>query len=530
MSDALLKKNENCQNEIENFETDDKEEELQKKKKKSRLIKSIIITIALILIIAVFICYKFFFKSKPNAVNSFEILDKYNNLGKKDDNLVALLTSEHFLERRERNFMNIEIIFHLNKDDVDKDKLLKAIKLTIENQGIFHSLFYIKNNKFYVKFDNNLYPEIVSTNIKESDYQNYLFEIEQQLKFSLNKLLYKVYVIQTEKSVYCTFFFHHAIFDKMSLDALVHTLNNAYASFNDNKPFKNEDYFYARLYEYNLKLRNEKNTINDIQKFYFSNYDLGRTFKGYHFDKDIQKPLTNLVLLFADKSDKGLRDKIHNLFNGDMTKMSMFNMICQIYNVYLYNNMEDPIPEIAYVRHGRNLKYYRNSMGAFLQISFIKYDFSKYAIKKGDKKYLNVQHFYDNAKSQFDEQKLISGYHTSFENYDLLKGLDNLSFGQMYRVDNGDSIMPKYLFGKKLLENTKGGMIFAGDPNADHLQRLIFQNVYSDDAILNYFGVSAECYKIESLKKISTLFYKVADALSDGLLSNDKLIEIKMLD
>ena len=33
MSDALLKKNENCQNEIENFETDDKEEELQKKKK-----------------------------------------------------------------------------------------------------------------------------------------------------------------------------------------------------------------------------------------------------------------------------------------------------------------------------------------------------------------------------------------------------------------------------------------------------------------------------------------------------------------
>ena len=41
-----------------------------------------------------------------------------------------------------------------------------------------------------------------------------------------------------------------------------------------------------------------------------SNYDLGRTFKYFHKDKDIQTPLKDTVLGFFKMSDKSLRDKI----------------------------------------------------------------------------------------------------------------------------------------------------------------------------------------------------------------------------
>ena len=259
MADALLKNNEVSQNEYENFETDEnKTEELKKRNKKSKL-KSVIISIILLVIFSGFIYYKFFYKSQQKISNSLPLLEQYNNLGKKDENLELFLFTELFLAKRNEKYMNVEIIFHLKKDDVDKDKLLKAIKLTVENQGVLQSIFYEKNNKYYIKFDKNLYPEIISKTIKESDYQNYLNEIEKQLDFSLNKLMYKIYIIQTESSLYSLFFFHHAIFDKTSLDALVHTLNQAYIS--DIIPFKNEDYFYGALYEYNLKLRNEKQSI-----------------------------------------------------------------------------------------------------------------------------------------------------------------------------------------------------------------------------------------------------------------------------
>ena len=40
---------------------------------------------------------------------------------------------------------------------------------------------------------------------------------------------------------------------------------------------------------------------------------------------------------------------------------------------------------------------------------------------------------------------------------------------------------------------------------------------------------ASDCYNLETLKKISNLFYKVVDTLSDGFLNKDKLIEIKML-
>ena len=44
-----------------------------------------------------------------------------------------------------------------------------------------------------------------------------------------------------------------------------------------------------------------------------------------------------MVNAFGDISSKNLRDKIYNIFNDDLSKISMFNMICQLYTLYLYN-------------------------------------------------------------------------------------------------------------------------------------------------------------------------------------------------
>ena len=56
--------------------------------------------------------------------------------------------------------------------------------------------------------------------MKESDYKNYIDEIEQHIDFPLNKLMYKIYIIQTEESFYLIFLMHHTLSDKMTNDAL----------------------------------------------------------------------------------------------------------------------------------------------------------------------------------------------------------------------------------------------------------------------------------------------------------------------
>ena len=134
MTDTLLK---DKNNEIyENFETDDKEEELKKKKSKSKLAKLLIIVIIFIFIFGCFIYYKYFHRFS-NSLN-LTLLEEYNELGKKDENLQLFFSIEFGLERRRRKFMNGEFTFQLNKDDIDKNKLLKAINLVVENQAIFH--------------------------------------------------------------------------------------------------------------------------------------------------------------------------------------------------------------------------------------------------------------------------------------------------------------------------------------------------------------------------------------------------------
>ena len=174
-------------------------------------------------------------------------------------------------------------------------------------------------------------------------------------------------------------------------------------------------------------------------------------------------------------------------------------------------------------------------MGCIIQYAFINYNFLKNSIKIKDKNYLNVQEFFDNAKKQFDDQKLLDRYVNTFENYDAINSLDNILYSQAYQIDEVDEVLfakllPKQLFWKKLLENTRGRIIFVADKNENHFVRLFIENIYTPNGIVNHVGGFADSYKPETLKKISDLFYKVAETLSDGLLSDDKLIEIKMLD
>ena len=236
----------------------------------------------------------------------------------------------------------------------------------------------------------------------------------------------------------------------------------------------------------------------------------------------------------ADISSKSLRDKIYTIFEGKFPKISMFNMICHLYTLYLYNNMDDHIPEISYIRHGRNLKFYKDTIGCLIQNAYINYDFSKNSIKINGKKYLNVEEFYNNTKKQFDEQKLIDGYVNTLENYDYINSFDNLIYTQMYEVKEIDDrlfpkLLPKYMFGKKLLEDSKAGMSFNGYGNENHFVRFFFENVFTPNGIINHISGNADNYNMETIKKISNLFYKVADTLSDGLLRENKLIEIEML-
>ena len=124
----------------ENFETDDnKEEALKKKKNKSKLVSSFIISIVFLLIFAGFIYYKYFHRTSNSS--SLAVLEEYNELGKKDDNLKLSLSTELCLERRKYKFLNSDLIFHFNKDDIDKNRLLKALKILIENQAILQSIF-----------------------------------------------------------------------------------------------------------------------------------------------------------------------------------------------------------------------------------------------------------------------------------------------------------------------------------------------------------------------------------------------------
>ena len=72
-------------------------------------------------------------------------------------------------------------------------------------------------------------------------------------------------------------------------------------------------------------------------------------------------------------------------------------------------------------------------------------------------------------------------------------------------------------------------MSFNGYGNENHFVRFFFENVFTPNGIINHISGNADNYNMETIKKISNLFYKVADTLSDGLLRENKLIEIEML-
>ena len=82
-------------------------------------------------------------------------------------------STELFIDRRRKKYLNCELVFQFNKDDIDINRLLRAIKILIENHAIYQSYFFKKNGKYHIKFDKNLYPEIIQKTIKESDYKNF---------------------------------------------------------------------------------------------------------------------------------------------------------------------------------------------------------------------------------------------------------------------------------------------------------------------------------------------------------------------
>ena len=527
MSNSLLedKYQEPSKEYFEPLETDDEQEEPPKKKKLFKYLLAFIAIILIIYTIIYYICYQ-----KPslplNDVNA--IMQKYNELGKRDENLKLFPLFEFFLEKSDTKYINLNIILHFNKEDVDKNRLVEAIKKTVRNQAILQSTFYKENGRYHIKFNPNLYPEIIFADIKESDYQKYLYDIGYDMDFPINKLMYKFYIITTEKYLYCILLAHHAIYDLNSNRAFVYTLNHTYLGDLDDIQLKKNDLFYAALYDYNLKLKNEKSLIKDAQNYYMSNYDLGRTFKNFHRDRDIQTPLKDTVFYYFQMSDKNLRDKIFNYFGGNLTQINNFNMICHLYTLYLYNKMEDNIPEIQIVAHGRNLNLYRYTYGVFIQVSFINYDFLKNSKNIKNKTYLNVQEFYDNVKKQLDEQKFISQYYTSFENYDFNNRVLNVSVSQLTLSDN---FIPKSIFGKKLLEKTKAFFYLDNkEKKANFFASIFYQITYTPAGILNVIVGNTDSYKEESLIKISNLTMKVIDILIEGFLSKDKLIEIKMFD
>ena len=529
MSDSLLKDNseENPQKDIELFETDENEEKFPKKNPKSKISRYLPLLILFFISIFVIYFYKSHFSTSPNIFQE-SILEEYNKLGKTDGKLKLLPLTEFFLAKAHVKYIYFYFTFHFNKNDVDKNRLIEAIKKMARNQAVFQSIFYEKNGKYHVKFDPSSYPEITSVDINESDYKKYMYDYGNKLDFPLNNQMIKVHLITTEKSLYCILFIHHSIYDIFSDYPIISTLNHSYLGDLSDAQIQKNDLYYALLYEYNLKLRNEKNFIKDVQDYYLKNYDLGRTYKNYHKDENIgtQEDMVNAI---NHMSDKSLKDKIFNIFNGNLSRINYFNMMCQLYTLYLYNNMNDHVPEIAYVRHGRNLTLYRNTVGALIQTSFLKYDFLKNSKKIKDKSYINVQEFYDNVKKQFDEQKLISRYFTSFDSYDYFNSLENISVSQL-ALPEEDYFMSEYMFGKKLLEKSKISAVINKERKETYFTQIFFESRYMQNGILNRIVGYSNCYKTESLQKISNLFFEVADTLSNGFLSKEKLIEIKFLD
>ena len=302
MTDPLLKdkKQEPSKDDFEPFETDDKQDDHINKNKKSKFLKYLLAFIVIFLTVAAityYICYKRFSISLNDPDT---IMQKYSELGKKnDENLQLFPHLEFFLENADKKFNVAHLILHFNKEDVDKNRLLEAIKKTVRNQAILQSTFYKENGRYHIKFNPNLYPEIIFADIKDSDFDKYLYNMGYDMDFPINKLMYKFHIITTEKYLYCILLANHVIQDLNSNRAFVYTLNHTYLGDLDDIQLKKNDLYYASLYEYNLILKNET-FIKDAQNYYYmNNYNLGRTCKNFHKDKDIQASLNDNVTFFC---------------------------------------------------------------------------------------------------------------------------------------------------------------------------------------------------------------------------------------
>ena len=113
-----------------------------KKNRKFKFAKYLLTFNAIILITATFTYYIYYKKSSISLNESDNIMQKYNELGKKNENLKLFPHLELFLENLDTKFVMANLILHFNKEDVDKNRLVEAINKMVRNQAVLQSNFY----------------------------------------------------------------------------------------------------------------------------------------------------------------------------------------------------------------------------------------------------------------------------------------------------------------------------------------------------------------------------------------------------
>ena len=80
---------------------------------------------------------------------------------------------QYFLQRTNFALINIFKFTKINKEDIDVNKLLKALNKTIYNHPVLLSRFHKNDNgEIYMEYRPDLPPEIKLINIKDEDVPN----------------------------------------------------------------------------------------------------------------------------------------------------------------------------------------------------------------------------------------------------------------------------------------------------------------------------------------------------------------------
>ena len=266
-----------------------------------------------LLVIAVFLIIFFFiyhFSSKKilfeketnpkiqnqNIKNIISEKDKLNEIALKTK-LIPYPMVQYFLQRTNYALVNIFKLAKIKKEDIDINKLLNALNITIYNHPVLLSRFH-KNEKgeIFMEYRPDLPPKIEIINIKDKDIPNLKDNLLHQFEpFDSQLVNFTIYVSET--SIYFYYDIFHSNFDGNSLIIFEKNLELAYLD----KPLP-KDYYYLNLYQYNKDMTSKQ--YNDTVKFYQDNFNLSREYCP-KFDKDIPDEIKNnktLQLIYKEYS------------------------------------------------------------------------------------------------------------------------------------------------------------------------------------------------------------------------------------